>query len=122
MRWVADDLLASTTSDSKKLIVFGLKMQRWSDLVSSKMPGYVVMVAYSPDRKYVYYTTGGSEPIAFRVRLADHEVETITSLKGLTLALGPSGNTRFGVAPDGSPVLARDTGAQEIFALTVKWP
>jgi Tol biopolymer transport system component len=122
VRWVADDLLAATTSDSKKLVVFDLKTQKWSDLVSSKMPGYVVMAAYSPDHKYVYYTTGGSEPMAFRVRLADHKVETITSLKGLTLALGPAGNTQFGVAPDGSPVFTRDTGTQEIFALTVKWP
>ncbi len=122
VRWVADDLLVATTSDSKKLIVFDITTQRWSDLVSSKLPGYVVMVANSPNRKYVYYATGGSEPILFRVRLADHQVETITSLKGLTLANGPGGNTQFGVTPDGSPIFTRDTGTQEIFALTVKWP
>jgi Tol biopolymer transport system component len=122
VRWAADDLIAATTSDSKKLVIFDLKTRKWSDLVSSKMPGYVVMVACSPDHKYLFYTTGGAEPMAFRVRLADHKVETITSLKGLTLAVGPGGNTQFGVTPDGSPVFTRDTGTQEIFALTVKWP
>jgi hypothetical protein len=66
--------------------------------------------------------TGGPEPMAFRVRLADHKVETITSLKSVLLAIGPSGNTQFGVAPDGSPVFTRDTGTTEIYALTVKWP
>ena len=122
VRWVATDLLAATTPDSKKLVVFDFKTQKWSDLISSKIPSYVVMAACSPDHKYLYYTTGGSEPMAFRVRLADRKVETITSLKGLTLALGPAANTQFGVAPDGSPIFTRDTGTQEIFALSVKWP
>jgi Tol biopolymer transport system component len=121
-RWVANDLLAAVTPDSKKLVVFDFNTQQWSDLVSSKMPGYVVMLAHSPGSRYLYYTTGGSEPMAFRVGLADHAVETIASLKGLTLALGPAGNTQFGVAPDGSPVFTRDTGTQEIYALSVKWP
>jgi hypothetical protein len=72
--------------------------------------------------KYVYYTTGGAEPMAFRVRLADRGVETITSLKGLARATGPGGNTEISVAPDGSVVFTRNTGTQEIYALTVKWP
>jgi hypothetical protein len=82
----------------------------------------MVNVENSPDYKYVYYTTGGPEPMAFRVRLADRKVETITSLKSLPLAVGPGGNTQFGVATDGSPVFSRDTSTQEIYALTVKWP
>ncbi|MGB6688030.1 MAG: WD40 repeat domain-containing serine/threonine protein kinase [Terracidiphilus sp.] len=122
VRWVADDLLAASTEDSKKLIVFDFTTQKWSDLVSPKIPSHVVNVAHGPDYKYVYYTTGTPEPMAFRVRLADHSVESITSLKGLTLANGPGGNVQFGVAPDGSPVFTRDTGTEEIFALTVKWP
>ena len=122
VRWAADDLIAATTQDSKKLIVFDLKSQEWSDLVSSRLPGYIVNVSQSPDRKSVYFTTGGSEPMAFRVRLADHSVETIASLKGLSFATGPGENVQFGVAPDGSPLFTRDTGTREIYALTVKWP
>jgi Tol biopolymer transport system component len=122
LRWVADDLLAATAQDIKRLIVFNLKTQKWSDLVSSALPGYIVNESQSPDHKFVYFTTGGSEPMAFRVRLADHGVETIASLKGLPLANGPGGNVQFGVAPDGSPLFTRDTGTQEIYALTVKWP
>ena len=92
------------------------------DLVSATLPGYIVNVEHSPNYKSVYYTTGGPEPMAFRVRLADHKVETITSLKSLPLAVGPNENTQFGVTADGSPVFARDIGTQEIYALTVKWP
>ncbi|SPE37140.1 hypothetical protein SBA3_2590015 [Candidatus Sulfopaludibacter sp. SbA3] len=68
------------------------------------------------------YTTGGGNPMVFRVRLADRKIETITSLKDLHRATGPGGNTEISVAPDGSAVFARDIGTQEIYALTVKWP
>jgi Tol biopolymer transport system component len=122
VRWVAGDQLAASTQDSKKLILFDFKTQKWSDLVSSGLPGYIVNVSHSTDLKYVYFNTGGPEATSFRVRLADHKVETITSLKGLALANGPGGNIQFGVAPDDSPVFTRDTGTQEIYALTVKWP
>jgi eukaryotic-like serine/threonine-protein kinase len=122
VRWVADDLLAAITEDSKKLVIFDASTQKWSDLVLATVPGYMVNVEHSPDYNYVYYTTGGPEPMAFRVRLADRKVETITSLKSLPLAVGPGENTQFGVATDGSPVFTRDTGTQEIYALTVKWP
>ena len=54
------------------------------------------------------------------MRLADHTVELITSLKDLPRAIGPDGNTQISVAPDGSPVFTRDIGTQEIYALTVK--
>jgi dipeptidyl aminopeptidase/acylaminoacyl peptidase len=120
-RWVADDTLVAATGDHKKLVVFDVRTQRWSDLVAPTT-GFVGNSAHSPDYKYVYYTTEGAEPMALRVRLADHQVETIASLKGLHRATGPRGNTAISVAPDGSPVFTRNTGTQEIYALTVKWP
>ncbi|HKD59944.1 MAG TPA: hypothetical protein VKB47_05765, partial [Terracidiphilus sp.] len=70
----------------------------------------------------VYYTTGGAEPKAVRIRLADHKVETIASLKDLRRAPGPDGSTQISVAPDGAPVFTRDVGTQEIYALTLNWP
>ena len=79
--------------------------------------------AASPDRKYLYYTTGGAEPKAMRIRLADRKTEEIASLKGLRRALDPIlAGTQMSVAPDGSPVFTRDIGSQEIYALTIKWP
>lgn len=122
VRWVAEDMLVAATQDHKKLVVFDVKTQRWSDLVLSTPTGDVGNWVHSPDYKYVYYTTGGAEPMALRIRLADHAVETITSLKGLPRGTGPGGNTEISVAPDGSVVFTRNTGTQEIYALTVKWP
>ena len=114
--------LRCAAPDRKKLVLFDIKTQKWSDLISFTPPDTVVNWAHSPDYKYVYYTTGGLQPQALRVRLADHKVEPIASLKDLPRATGPDGNTQISVAADGSAVFTRDIGTQEIYALTVKWP
>jgi len=122
VEWVAEDTLVGVSHDRAKILVFDVKTQKWSDLVPSPIPGGVINWTHSPDFKYVYYTTGGAETQAWRVRLDDHKVELMTSLKDLTRATGTYFNTRIGVAPDGSAVFTRDTGTEEIYALTVKWP
>jgi hypothetical protein len=64
-------------------------------------------------------------PELLRFGLADHKSQTIARLKDLPLAgfLQLHGaEKQVGVAPDGSPVLTRDIGSQEIYALSVKWP
>ena len=122
VQWVAEDLLVAASNDHTRLMVFDLKTQKWSDLVSVTKPGTVVNWAHTPDYRYVHYTTGGPEPQAFRVRLADHKVEALANLKDLPRATTAGGQTQVSVAPDGSPVFTRDIGTEEIYALTVKWP
>jgi tricorn protease-like protein len=121
-QWVSEETLVAAPEDLTKLMMFDVKTTRWSELVSGRWPEAIINWAHSPDNRYVLYTTGGTEPKAMRIRLADHKVETITSLKDLHRALGPEGNTQISVAPDGSPVFTRDIGTREIYALTVKWP
>jgi hypothetical protein len=100
-------------------LTFDFKTQKWTDLIA----GNFVNWNLSPDRKYFYVTTGGAEPKVQRLRLADHQIETVTSLKDLHRAEDSvEGGTQISVAPDGSPVFTRDIGSQEIYALTVKWP
>jgi serine/threonine protein kinase/Tol biopolymer transport system component len=122
VQWIAENLLVAASRDRTKLVAFDVRTQKWSDLVSLTTPGDLVNWAHSPDYKYVYYTVGGAEPRALRLKLADHKVEMIVSLKDLPRAIGPDGNTQISVAPDGSAVFTRDIGTQEIYALTVKWP
>jgi len=121
-QWVAENTLVATSENGMKFEIFDVRTQQWSDLVPGKVPGSVVNWAHSLDYQYVYYTTGGAEPKAMRIRLADHNVETIASLKELRRAVGPDGNTQISVAPDGSAIFTRDVGTQEIYALTLKWP
>jgi Tol biopolymer transport system component len=121
-QWVSEDTLVAAPINQAKLMIFDIRTQKWSDLVPGKVPSSVINWAHSPDYKYVYYTTGGAQPEALRIRLADHKVETIASLKDLRRALSPDSNTQISVAPDGSAIFTRDVGTQEIYALTLKWP
>ena len=121
-QWVSEDTLVATPRNETKLMIFDVRTQKWSDLVPGKVPGSVINYAHSPDYGYVYYTTGGAEPQALRIRLADHKVEAVASLKELRRALGPDGGTQISVAPDGSAIFTRDISTQEIYALTLKWP
>ena len=73
----------------------------------------------SPDRKYAYVATGGTEPTIRRIRVSDRQVETIVSLKDFA-ELANYGWTQLRVAPDGSPTLTRALDTQEIYALQVR--
>jgi WD40 repeat protein len=115
--WVTQDTLVAATGDIKKLLTFDFRTQKWTDLVAGTFLNWAV----SPDRKYLYYSTGGVEPKVERIRFADRQVETITSLKDFRQAVSGS-MTDIQVAPDGSPVLTRDVGHDEIYSLNVRWP
>jgi Tol biopolymer transport system component len=116
--WINSATIIAGNENHSKLLMLDLTSGKLAELVS----GIIVNWAVSPDRKYLYYTTGGAEPKAMRIRLEDHNTEEIASLKGLRQALDPIfGDTHISVAPDGSPVFTRDIGSQEIYALSVKW-
>jgi hypothetical protein len=56
-----------------------------------------------------------------RIRISDGKAKEVAALKDLRCAAGPFG-TRSGLAPDRSPLVPRDTGTQEIYALDVDLP
>ena len=77
----------------------------------------------SPDGSYFFYQTAGNDPRIFRMRIKDRKVEEVASLKDFRPVQDPYiGNTQLNVGPDNSPLLTRDIGTQEVYALTVKWP
>jgi serine/threonine protein kinase/Tol biopolymer transport system component len=117
--WVTQDMLVACTPDQKKFMTFDFKTQKWTELASGAFSNWAV----SPDSRYLYFTTRGLESKVQRVRFADRQVETVTSLKDFhqLVDLQPQ-PTEVGVAPDGSPVLTRDISSQEIYALNVRWP
>ena len=116
----SQDSIIVTAEDQSKLVRYNLKTKKWTDLISS--PNKFVNWATSPDMKYFVYSTGGTNPTAFRLRLSDGAVETISSLKDVhnvdEIESGPS----LSASPDDSILITRDIGTQEIYALTVKWP
>ena len=110
--------LAADTVDGQKIMLFDFTTQKWSELVKASI-GYK---QWSQDSKYVYFDTGyGDEPAFFRVRVADRKLERIVSFKNLRRVVAPWVSWS-GLTPDGSPLLMRDTGTQEIYALDFEEP
>jgi serine/threonine protein kinase len=118
--WPLRDMLVAPTFDGGvlKFVTFDLKMQKWADLVRGPFDNWMQAV----DGKYLYYTAGDEDPKVLRVRLSDHQVETVASLKNFRPVVDEDTGSWVGVAPDGSALLTRDIGTQEIYALDVKWP
>jgi len=119
--WSPDGkFLMAATGDIGNLLLFDFKSQKWSELAK----GAFVNWEWSQDAKYVYCVDSGpGEPRALRIRVADKHAEIITGLKNIRrLDDTSAGGYWAGVAPDGSLLLARDIGTQEIYALNVKWP
>jgi eukaryotic-like serine/threonine-protein kinase len=118
--FVTQDTVVAANEDANKFLLLNIKTGKVSELTAS--PDGFPSWAVSPDFKYLYYSTGGSNPQALRLRFADHAVETITSLKNLRLVNDQYIGVQLNPAPDGSLLTTRDIGTQEIYALTVKWP
>jgi DNA-binding winged helix-turn-helix (wHTH) protein/Tol biopolymer transport system component len=116
--WTGPDAIVAGSEDKTKFRQFSFRTQRWQDVAS----GWFVNWFAGADQKYLYCTTGGPEPKILRIGLADHATETLASLKDLRRVVDTHTGTYLGLASDGSPLLSRDMGTQEIYALTVDWP
>jgi hypothetical protein len=117
-RWITQKTLVASNQDRTKFLTFDFKTQKWTDLAAAAL----LASAISPDRKYLYYTTGGVEPRAWRMRFADRRIAAITSLNDPSRAGKMGWIPGISVAPDGSPVFTRDIGTQEVYALNISWP
>ena len=113
-RWSPDGrYIAAITSDSGKLMLFDRVNQQWQELAAMPI-GYP---SWSHDGQYIYFdTTLVEDANFFRIRISDHKLEKLVSLKGMRQYWGDFGSWT-GLAPDDSPMLVRDAGSQEIYAL-----
>jgi serine/threonine protein kinase/Tol biopolymer transport system component len=118
--WPAQQMIIAG-GEQDNLYSFDLRTQKWSEL--AKGPIYNWMV--SPDFRYLYYVKEiPDNPEALRIRLSDRKVQAVASLKGVRRVLDQPtwGQSWLGIASDGSVLLTRDIGTQEIYALDVRWP
>jgi WD40 repeat protein len=116
--WVDRHALVAGNYEGTKLLTFDFRTRRWSELASGDFVNWFP----SLDNKFLYCTMGGPEPKAVRIRLSDRKVETITSLQGIRRVVDEYSGTQVTVAPDGSVLLTRDTGTEEVYALNIRWP
>jgi len=120
-RWSPDGrfLAAIPGDDQTKLMLFDFQTQRWSEW--TKDVGQIGFISWSKDGKYLCFDTVlTSKPFFGRVKLGQAQIEPVVDLKGIHRFLGPWGEWN-GIDPNGSPVLVRDIGTHEIYALDVQW-
>jgi len=119
-RWSPDGrYIAAITTDSQKLMLFDRVAARWMELANITTIGYP---SWSRDGQYIFFDTIlTDDPAFFRIRVSDRKLERLVSLKGVRRFWGELGQWT-GLAPDDSPLLARDTSSQEIYALDFQAP
>jgi hypothetical protein len=99
-------------------LLFEIGAKKWSELA----PGSVSAIRWSGDSKYVFFDTRSSSAAKiFRVRISDRKVESVADLKDLRRVILPYFDW-VGLTPDGCPLLMRDIGTQEVYALDFEEP
>ena len=111
--------VASGTADAKKLKLYDFTTQTWQEFAPQTGVGFV---EWSVDGHYLYFDNGfGANPAVYRLRMDDHKVEQVASLKNFRRVIW--GRLPWlGLTPAGDPLLMRDIGSQEVYALDFEEP
>jgi serine/threonine protein kinase/Tol biopolymer transport system component len=116
-RWSPDGrYIAAMPPDSNKLMLFELATKRWLELAK----GAFGFPNWSRDGKYLYFENFTQAEIR-RIEIRTQKSESIADLKELRR---PNDMSGFWSAPayDGSPLVMRDAGIQEIYAFETQFP
>jgi serine/threonine protein kinase/Tol biopolymer transport system component len=116
-RWSPDGrYLVAMPSDSSRLMLFDFTTKKWSELAK----GGIAFPNWSQDGRYLYFEEFLRAEIR-RIEIASQKVEVVAGLKELRR---PNAIAGFWNAPtyDGSFLVMRDMGIQEIYALDLQLP
>ena len=117
-RWSPDGrYIVAAPIYSSGLVLFDFQTEKWTELL--KLVGSA-WLNWSADGRYVYFLHGPDNPGAYRVRISDRKLERVAGLTDFPI----TGNYGFwlGLAPDDSPMVLRDAGSQDIYALDWEAP
>jgi Tol biopolymer transport system component len=117
-RWSPDGrYIAAVRGNSQSLMLFDRAKQKWSDVLKGRN---VSFPDWSRDSQYIYFLSWPENPAVFRMRLSDYALERVANLKDFR----PTGywDDWMGLDPADSPLLLRDTGLQDVYALDSESP
>jgi Tol biopolymer transport system component len=110
-RWSPDGrYILALSLDSKRLALFDVARQKWTDLLTGTFIGFP---RWLPDSRKIQYSDDSE---IRRISIADGHVEHVTSIRQLHLEFDFTGPW-MGVGPDGSPLELLDAGTHDIYAL-----
>ena len=115
-RWSPDGryIAAIVAVGQNKLMLYDFMTKNWAVLADGRLGD----PNWSRDGRAVYFDgLSGTDAAYYRVRLADRKLEQL-----FVTGVRRTGFEWTGLAPDDSPLLLRDTGTQEIYALDWEAP
>lgn len=110
--------IVAMSNNGRKLLMFDFSTRTWSLLAEAAI-GYP---QWSHHGEYVYflgYRPGGN--VIYRVHSGDRKPEELINLKDFRPAPFTVGGW-MGIDPDDAPLLVRDAGTQDVYALTLDLP
>jgi Tol biopolymer transport system component len=115
-RWSPDGrFIAALSAGSDDLRIYDRPGRKWRRLAGDL--GTIGNPAWSHDSQYLYFDVASPRDSTYmRLRVSDGKAEQLASLKNVRRFLGISGFWS-GLAPGDIPMLARDVGEQEVYAL-----
>src|SRR6185437_22303 len=114
-RWSPDGrYLAAMPFASRSLMLFDFTTQKWQEIAKMSM-GFPT---WSKKGDYIYFLHEEDQPSVMRIRISDRKIEPVADLKNFRQA--GLFNVGLTLAPDDSPLLLRDTGTTDIYALDWK--
>jgi Tol biopolymer transport system component len=122
--WSPDGrFISAITMADRTLMLFDVSSQKWTQAFGSAM-GWE---NWSHDGKYIYFLDHHDPAQGFgyrvvRLRLSDRKTESIVDIKNIGRLTTGMFASSFGLAPDDSPLFARDISTQEIYALEMQRP
>jgi Tol biopolymer transport system component len=118
-QWSPDGrYVVAMSRDSRKLMLFDSSTHKWTELLN----GSAAYPSWSRDGNYIYFINPYvPEPAIYRIRIKDRELELVVNLPRERLGWGIAGKW-MGLSEDGSPLVLRDTGSEEVYALHWQTP
>jgi eukaryotic-like serine/threonine-protein kinase len=97
-------------------MLFDFRTQKWTELTKGAQVGWQ---SWSKNGDYVYLFHILAPGTLFRLRLSDQKIEQVAALSFGTAGLYGSW---LGLAPDDSPLLLRNNGTSDVYALDWEEP
>ncbi|HEU5351790.1 MAG TPA: protein kinase [Terracidiphilus sp.] len=114
-RWSPDGhYLAAMTGDSERLMLYDFQTQRWTRIAK----GSFGWLNWSHDSRFVYMKDFAGKGSVVRVEIRTRKLERVVDLTGFS-DTGQGGGS-LALTPDDAPLLLRDTGTQDVYAMDWK--
>jgi DNA-binding winged helix-turn-helix (wHTH) protein/Tol biopolymer transport system component len=114
-RWSPNGRFIAGLNGPAGMKIFDFETQRWSEV---QRMGACSFPTWSSDSQFIYFVLAGADRGVFRVRVSGGNAERVVDLKGFR----PTGafGLWMGLDPTDTPMLIRDIGTDDIYALTLE--